>query len=60
VLHLARRRGRGAPALAREVALLAARAESPDEGLVADELVRLGEGVERLESLLRLGRSEPA
>jgi hypothetical protein len=47
-------------ALAREVALLAARADSPDEGLVADELVRLGEGMERLESLLRLSRGEPA
>ena len=42
-------------ALARELALLAARVEAAEERtVVLDELVRLGDGVDRLESLLRL------
>jgi hypothetical protein len=47
-------------ALSREVALLAARTERADEPLITDEIVRLGEGMERLEALLRLGGVERA
>ena len=44
-------------ALAREVALLAARPEHDDaDPAIADELVRLGDGVERLEQLLERER----
>lgn len=46
-------------ALSREVALLAARGESEESGATLDELVRLGEGVERLESLVRLAQGLP-
>jgi hypothetical protein len=46
-------------ALAREVALLAARSASADDGLLAEELVRIGENVERLRDLLQLGQKEP-
>lgn len=43
-------------ALAREVALLAARSESEAPAATLDELARLGEGVERLEALLRMSQ----
>ncbi len=43
-------------ALAREVALLAARSESEAPATTLDELVRLGEGMERLEALLRMAQ----
>ncbi len=46
-------------ALSREVALLAARAEPGDEALVTAEIVRIGEGVERLEALARLSGGRP-
>jgi hypothetical protein len=42
-------------ALAREVALVAARTDGERELPIADELVRLGDGIDRLEALLRLG-----
>jgi hypothetical protein len=44
-------------ALAREVSLLAARGDGGEDPLIADELVRLGEGVERLETLLRMAQA---
>jgi hypothetical protein len=43
-------------ALAREVSLLAARADG-DDPLITDELVRLGEGFDRLETLLRMSQA---
>lgn len=43
--------------LGQELALLGARTEQTDEPLFADELVRLGEGMERLEALVRLAQS---
>ena len=45
-------------ALAREVALLAARGQAGDDGLVAEELVRIGAGVDRLEGLLKLAQGQ--
>jgi hypothetical protein len=45
-------------ALAREVALLAARDQAGDDGLVAEELVRIGASVDRLEGLLKLAQGE--
>ena len=50
-------------ALAREVALLAARADDPGGDLaIGEELVRLGDGLERLQQLLERerGRRERA
>ncbi len=49
-------------ALGREVALLAARAEAGPDLAITDELVRLGDGLERLEKLLERerGRRERA
>ena len=47
-------------ALAREVALLAARGESEAPAATLDELIRLGEGMERLEALLRMAQGAPA
>ena len=41
-------------ALAREVSLLAARADAGEQAAVLDELTRLGENIERLDGLLRL------
>ncbi len=48
--------------LTQEVALLGTRAVKDEEPLFADELVRLGEGMERLEAMVRLaqGRGEGA
>ncbi|MEO6954481.1 MAG: hypothetical protein ABI321_21970 [Polyangia bacterium] len=43
--------------LSEEVALLGARTQQTDEPLFADELVRLGEGMERLEALVKLAQS---
>jgi hypothetical protein len=43
-------------ALASEVALLAARSDAHDPAAGLDELARVGEGVERLEALLRLAQ----
>lgn len=46
--------------VAKELAQLAARAEASDEPtVVLEELVRLGEGVERMEGLLRVVQGEP-
>lgn len=45
-------------ALAREVALLAARGQSEEPAVTLDELLRIGEGVERLEALLRMAQGE--
>ena len=42
--------------LSEEVALLGARTQQSDEPLFADELVRLGEGMERLEALVKLAQ----
>jgi hypothetical protein len=52
-------------ALSREVALLAAEHESEEPSATLAEILRLGEGIERLEALLQLGstvaeHSEPA
>jgi hypothetical protein len=44
-------------ALAREVSLLSARVDGDDDPVIADELVRLGEGVGRLETLLRMSQA---
>jgi hypothetical protein len=44
-------------ALAREVSLLSARVDGNDDPVIADELVRLGEGVGRLETLLRMSQA---
>ncbi len=43
-------------ALGQEVALLGTRQQDHDQPLFADELLRLGEGMERLEALVRLGQ----
>jgi len=43
-------------ALARSVALLAARTDADEPTAILDELLRLGEGVERLEALLRMAQ----
>ena len=47
-------------ALTQEVALLGTRKEQGDEPLFADELVRLGDGVERLEALVKLSQGHGA
>ena len=39
---------------------LAARGESEEPAATLDELMRLGEGVERLEALLRMAQSRPS
>lgn len=44
-------------ALSREVALLAARSDGEEGNATLSELLRLGEGIERLEALLRMSQS---